>query len=151
MTQTTPTTILIDMDDTLFKFKEAHAKQYCEKTNPFPQSQVGFFLDLEPISDEAIRTVWAMMINQKYEPWICTAPSTRNPASYTEKVLCIRKYFGQDMVDRMIITPNKGMVEADFLIDDITEGKGQEFFKGELIHFGGEEYPTWAEIRARFF
>lgn len=36
---------------------------------------------------------------------------------------------------------------ASPLIDDNVEGKGQNYFQGELIHFGSQEFPDWMSVR----
>jgi len=37
-----------------------------------------------------------------------------------------------------------------YLIDDYTEGKGQENFEGQLLQFGSAEYPDWQSIQRYF-
>lgn len=36
------------------------------------------------------------------------------------------------------------------MIDDCTEGRGQENFEGEVLHFGSEDFPDWLSIRNYF-
>jgi 5'-nucleotidase len=77
--------IYIDMDDVLCDFSGAHRKALVD--NPkllFPQSQYGFFTNL-PEKEGAVESVNAFVNSPKYDPYILTAPSIRNPLSYTEK------------------------------------------------------------------
>ena len=138
--------VYIDMDDVLCHFESEKQRQI--EANPdiaFPQSIPGFFENLKPI-DGAIESVKKLIHSEKFSPYILTAPSILNPHCYTEKRLWVEKYFGMDFVDKLIICSNKGLLKGDVLIDDYIEGRGQENFEGEFIHFGSEEFPNWEII-----
>jgi 5'(3')-deoxyribonucleotidase len=138
--------IYIDMDDVLCDYSSAHRKALEE--NPlvsFPQSQYGFYQKLLPL-EGAIETVMALYNSAEYTPYILTAPSTRNPFSYTEKRVWIEEKFGYDFVERLIICSHKGLLKGDVLIDDNHSGRGQEHFEGRLIHFGSPQFPDWASV-----
>ncbi len=139
--------IYIDMDDVLCDFTGAFQKALA--ANPaiqFPQSQYGFFTNLQPIKG-GIESVQAMIASETFDPYILTAPSTKNPLCYTEKRVWIENYFGYDFVKKLIICPNKGLLKGDILIDDHVAGKGQEHFEGRLLHFGSKTYPDWHSIQ----
>lgn len=139
--------IHIDMDDTLFNFKKAHAIGLLNNPhNKYPQSEYGFFSNLEPL-EGAIDAVKALIDSNVYEPSILTAPSYKNPLCYTEKRICIEKYFGLEFTKELTITSHKNRLYGNFLIDDCLNGRGQDEFKGELIHFGGKEFKDWESIR----
>lgn len=138
--------VYIDMDDVLCDFTGAHREALAK--NPgiqFPQSQYGFFANLEAIAG-GIASVKAMIASEVYDPYILTAPSIRNPLCYTEKRVWIETYFGLAFVDKLIICPNKALLKGDILIDDHIEGKGQEQFEGRLIHFGSKQFPNWKSV-----
>lgn len=138
--------VYIDMDGVLCDFFGAlrsHRKQH--SSIQFPHSKLGFFENLEPISG-AIDSVNKLIEHSEYDPWILTAPSTRNAHCYTEKRNWIQNHFGYEFTKKLIISPNKSLLMGDYLIDDYIEGKGQENFKGELIHFGSEQYPDWDSV-----
>lgn len=138
--------IYIDMDNVLCNFSKAYHKALLE--NPeikFPQSQYGFFRDLEPIID-SIEAVEFLDAQDDFSVYFLTAPSIKNPLCYTEKRLWIEDKFGLEMVQQLIISPNKGLNKGDYLIDDHQSGKGQESFEGELIHFGSDKYKTWKQV-----
>jgi 5'(3')-deoxyribonucleotidase len=137
------------MDDVLCDFTGQFKKDAL--LNPkigFPQSQYGFFAKLQPING-AIEAVKTLYYSEKYQPYILTAPSTRNPLCYTEKRVWVEENLGMEFVQRLIICPNKSLLKGALLIDDNDLGKGQEEFEGELLHFGSERYPDWASIRER--
>lgn len=134
------------MDDVLCDYT-SQFNQHIER-NPsirFPQSQYGFFANLKPI-DGAIDAMEALLASQ-YEPYILTAPSYMNPMCYTEKRVWVEKHLGMEYVKRLILSPNKSLLNGHYLIDDNHQGKGQDNFKGTLMLFGSEIFPDWAAIR----
>lgn len=143
-------TVYVDMDDVLcdysVKISEEKAKA---PDNPFPQSEPGFFRSLEPIKG-SLAAVEELKSRKDIDLYILTAPSTKNPLSYTEKRLWIEDKFGYEMTLKLIICSNKGLLKGDILIDDHASGRGQEFFEGKLIHFGQHEYPNWDAVLKYF-
>lgn len=139
-------TIYIDMDDVLCNYS-SKIKDHSQKNpdNPFPQSLPGFFRSLEP-KDGALAAVEQLRKQTNVEVYILTAPSTKNPLSYTEKRLWVEDKFGYEMTHNLIICSHKGLLKGNILIDDYASGRGQEFFEGQLIHFGHKEYPNWEAI-----
>jgi 5'(3')-deoxyribonucleotidase len=138
--------VYIDMDDTLCDFRAAF--QRALKENPamdYPQAQYRFFANLEPI-DGAIEAVKRLHDSKVYDPYILSAPSTKNPFSYAEKREWVERYFGYDFCERLILCANKGLLRGHLLIDDNVAGKGQEDFAGELIQFGSPIYPDWTTV-----
>lgn len=141
--------VYIDLDDTVCDFKGAYLSALGE--NPgiqFPQSQYRFFANLQPI-EGAIETVRSLIDSDEYDPYILSAPSTRNPLSYSEKREWIEVHFGYDFCDKLILCAHKGLLKGHLLIDDNVKGKGQELFEGELIQFGSDAFPNWAAVRNR--
>jgi 5'(3')-deoxyribonucleotidase len=141
--------VFIDMDDTLCDFKGAFLKALKENpTIQYPQSQYRFFAKLQPI-EGAIQAVNALINSDQYDPYVLSAPSTRNPFSYAEKREWIEEQFGYNFCERLILCAQKGLVRGDLLIDDNVEGKGQDKFEGELIHFGSPKFPDWRSVRQK--
>lgn len=138
--------VYIDMDDTLADFMGAYEFAREEKpTMAFPQAEYGFFANLKPL-EGAVESVEVLLKSDLYSPYILTAPSTINPLCYTEKRIWVEQHLGMEMVERLIISPDKSLLKGDYLVDDIAEGKGQEGFEGELIQFGTLEYPDWQSV-----
>ena len=132
--------VYIDMDDTLCDFMGPFRSG--EWKLKYPQSKVGFFLDLQPL-DYAIEGV--KLLQAKYDVWILTRPSIKNTHCYTEKAEWIKKYFGEKMLHKLILCPDKSLVKGDFLIDDDSR-HGQPEFEGEWLQFGTEKFPDWKSI-----
>lgn len=138
--------IYVDMDDVLCDYRGAFEQARTKVPEiVYPQSQYGFFANLAPIKD-AVESVNELIASPQFDVYVLTAPSPKNPLSYTEKRVWIEKYFGQTFTEKLIISPNKGLLKGDILIDDITQGKGQESFEGQLIHFGSAEFPDWKSV-----
>ena len=133
--------VYVDMDNTICDFLTPFKSgQFKLK---YPQSKIGFFLDLEPLEGalEGIKT-----LQQKYDVWILTRPSIKNTNCYTEKAEWIKKYFGENFLEKLILCPNKSLVKGDYLIDD-DHRHGQTEFEGEHIHFGKDDkFKTWSQV-----
>jgi 5'-nucleotidase len=141
--------VYIDMDDVLCDYTTAFNNAIEETPGiAFPQSQYGFYANLAPITG-AIESVQKLINSEKFDPYILTAPSTRNPFSYTEKRVWIEKYFGIEFTEKLILSPNKGLLKGDILIDDLISGRGQESFEGNIMQFGSADYPDWKTVIAR--
>ena len=139
--------IYVDMDDVLCDY--THAFNRALSATPsvaFPQSQYGFYANLAPI-EGALDTMNWLLTSPVLKPYILTAPSIYNPMSYTEKRVWVEKYLGLEFTERLIISPDKSLLKGDVLIDDRTEGHGQDKFNGELLHFGSPTYLDWQAIQ----
>jgi 5'(3')-deoxyribonucleotidase len=138
--------IYIDMDDVLCDFMGSY--NVCLEKNPkmmYPQSQVDFFRNLKPIKG-ALEAFQKLSDLPNTEVYILSAPSEKNPLSYMEKRIWVENHLGFNAVNKLILSPNKALLRGDYLIDDYTEGKGQDQFKGELINFGSGEFPNWNSV-----
>ena len=142
--------VYIDLDDTIFDFLGAVDKHLAiNPSQPYPQSKVHFFYNLEPINGAIEGVKW--LFNQpSLDCYFLTAPSVMNPLCYTEKRMSLDKHFGFEIGSKIIISPNKGLNVGHYLIDDIKHGKGQEFFSGKILQFGSDEFPDWESIISYF-
>ncbi len=146
MSKTGLKVVYVDMDDVLCDFLGAFNEARISYPEiQYPQSQPGFFENLEPISGALEAYRWLSM-HPSADTYILSAPSVMNPHSYTEKRLWIERHLGMSAAHRLILSPNKALNLGDYLVDDYLRGKGQENFSGELIHFGSEKYPDWPTV-----
>lgn len=138
--------INIDMDNTLLDFKSPYDRaRSLHPEQPYPQSQYGFFANLEllPLADLAYKyfTQW-----RDHEVYFLSAPSVHNPMCYTEKRISIEKHFGFDACENLILACDKSLIRGDMLIDDRVDSNKQNEFQGELVHFGSDKFPDWAQV-----
>lgn len=140
--------IHVDMDGVLCDFETPFAEKKT-KDLPYPQSVDGFWEELKPI-EGAIESFKHLYNDPFWDVYILSSPSVYNPVSYSGKRNWIEKHLGFDVLYKTILTPSKDMCWGNYLIDDMDSGRGQELFKGKLIHFGSEEFPSWAEVRKYF-
>lgn len=80
-----------------------------------------FFRNLEPIKG-AIEGITALAEDNSV--YICTSPNTKNDHCAQAKIYSVRKYLGDDWVKKTIITKDKTIVKANYLIDDKPEITG---------------------------
>lgn len=134
--------VYVDIDNTIADFTSAYM-DYKSKfpEQPYPQSQVGFFLNLKLIDNLVPRFLY-LIEKLGYEVWILTRPSVRNPLCYTEKRLWLEKHFGYEICERLILCTDKSLLRGDLLIDD-NEWKD---FQGEQILYGSDGFDNWAKI-----
>jgi 5'(3')-deoxyribonucleotidase len=137
--------VFVDMDNVLCDFVKSYLQW--KKEHPqieYPQSQFGFFSNLEPVPG-AIEGF--KKLQEHYEVYILTRPSVYNLMCYTEKADWIKRHLGFEVLENLIIMCNKSLVEAKgaYLIDDDIQA-GQMDFEGEFIHFKTEKFPDWNTV-----
>lgn len=140
--------VYVDMDDVLCDFSGAyHAALKRTPEIMWPQSQVDFFRQLDPLPG-AIKWFMELFNHPNLDVYILTAPSVYNPMCYMEKRLWVEDKFGMEVVEKLILSPNKSLFHGDYLIDDRPFGNGQDGFEGELIKFGSDTFPNWDAVGA---
>lgn len=130
------------MDDTICQFSKQFKKELTDD-NQYPHSRKEFFLELEPLPDalEALKE-----LGMFYDLYILTRPSIYNTHCYSEKAEWIKKHLGFDMLNKLILSPDKSLLKGDFLVDDACYD-GQTEFEGAFIRFGTEEWPDWKTVK----
>jgi 5'-nucleotidase len=144
MNKTNPKKIVyVDLDDTICEYTKRKQEMLIKKpSNPYPQSEYGFFANLDPV-EGAIDAVKTLNKTTLYDVWILTRPSFKNPFSYCEKRVWVEKHLGMEFVEKLILHPNKAMCIGDFLVDDVLWDK----FQGEQIHFRHDDrFMRWKDV-----
>jgi 5'(3')-deoxyribonucleotidase len=135
--------LFIDMDGVLCDYNKSYdTEKKINPSQPYPQSQFGFFLNLEPIPF-AIDSI--NHLKEYFDVWILTRPSVQNLSCYTEKAQWVRKYLGFDIQTKTIMCVDKSLLKGHFLVDDQIE-HGQIEFEGQHIHFGSKEFINWDKV-----
>ena len=134
--------IYIDMDNTLVDYS-GHAKEL--NINPNDAKHVpNFFRELKPISG-AIDAY--NLLNEYFDVYILTTAPWNNPSAWSDKLLWIQKYFGDELKKKLIISHHKDLLIGDYLIDDSPKN-GAADFHGEWLHFleGEQDERGYATI-----
>jgi 5'-nucleotidase len=138
--------IYVDMDNVLCDYKKAYNEvKGRDPEIKYPQSEYGFFLNLEPIHLSLLTFTY---LSKFFDVWILSSPSVMNPMSYTEKRVWVENHLGIEAAKKLILSPNKSLLIGDYLIDDYDNHPTslQQEFKGKLIHFGSKEFPDWFTV-----
>ena len=134
--------ILIDMDNTLFDFDGAITSDNLI-LDPPEMYKEGFFENLQPLPGARV-AIASLQRCGLYDVYICTKPLSSSLISYSEKARSIAKHF-PTLINKIIMTQNKGMIKADILIDD--DKSNIKAFEGEGFHFKHTESETeWEKI-----
>ena len=133
--------LCIDLDDTVAQY----TKHYVEcltlypEYYPYPQSRVGFFLELEVIPG-ALETI--EKLKEHFEIHFVTRPSIENLHCYSEKAEWVLNYFGKEGLKNLTFTSYKESFLGDYLVDDVL----WEGFKGIQLQFGQPDLMLWEEV-----
>ncbi|XP_045680446.1 5'(3')-deoxyribonucleotidase, mitochondrial isoform X2 [Phyllostomus hastatus] len=92
-----------------------------------------FFFDLEPLPG-AVEAVKQMADLENTDVFICTSPIKRYKYCAYEKYAWVEKHLGPDFLEQVVLTRDKTVVSADFLIDD----------RPDIT--GAEPNPSWEHI-----
>jgi 5'-nucleotidase len=114
----------------------------------------GFFFNL-PVVLDAIDGIRAL--DKKNDVFICTRPLTQYKNCVLEKYDWVHKHLGKAWTKRIILTKNKAIVDADYLIDDNPLQHKTEKHHWELLLFetGYSRYHnlqayTWKTLKEYF-
>lgn len=137
--------MFVDMDNVLCDFVKLYLewkKEHPEIT--FPQSQFGFFSNMEPVPG-AVESF--KKLEEYFDVYILTRPSIYNLMCYTEKADWVKRHLGFHVLENLIICCDKSMVKGieAYLIDDDIKA-GQLDFEGEHIHFKTDKFPDWHSV-----
>lgn len=134
--------VFVDMDDVLANYKKAHKeKQEKQPWNKYPQSNYGFFRNLEMI-EGAKEGMDFLCAAPEFDVWILTRPSVWNPLCYTEKRVWVEENLGMELCHKLILAPDKTMLKGHVLIDD----HPWDGFEGIQLLFGSNYPSNWKEV-----
>lgn len=138
--------VMWDLDGTLADYERQKNKyQTLYPHVPFVQCLSGFFLTM-PVISKALACFNALERFPGVDNYILTAPSNKNPLSYTEKRLWVQEHLGDNAVENLILASNKSLILGDVLVDDM-KGHGQEDFRGKFILINKD--TDWQQICAK--
>lgn len=135
--------IFLDMDNVLADFASGMEKAGPELLSRYKPDEVpGIFALMDPMPG-AIDAVERLV--KKYDVFILSTAPWNNPSAWSDKLEWVKKYFGEVLFKRLIISHRKDLLKGDYLIDD--RGKnGTTEFEGEWIEFGSKRFPDWNAV-----
>lgn len=135
-------------DRTTFYLSRQFPKEHRQKLFDIMYSQQ-FFASLPAIPGgrEALEQMDAM----GWEVFLCSSPLLSNKTGASEKYAWVEKHLGADWLGRLILAPDKTMVQGDILIDDRPEITGAATPTWEHVlydhpynrHVNGKRRLTW--------
>jgi len=138
--------LYIDMDGVLVNFQsgidrltDAEKIEYKDQEKNAPH----IFSKMEPI-EGAIEAY--KMLAEKYDTYILSTAPWNNETALGDKVAWAKRYLGDTIYKRLILSHNKHLNVGHYLIDDRPHKNGAADFKGELIHFRSEKFPDWSTV-----
>ena len=142
--------LYFDMDGVLVDFKSGLRKLGLPEDDGFPGDEVeGIFdlMDPMPGALEAVATLAPL-----YDVFILSTSPWSNPTALPGKLAWIKRHFGDGpenpFYKKVVFSHRKDLAVGDFLVDDRPTMRGADRFRGQLIHFGGAEFPAWAAVTA---
>lgn len=115
---------------TSMELKELYPNEYHQDIDDVIEQET-FFASMSPIkyAIEGIKSLY----EQGNDVRICTSPNIKNDYCIIGKINSIKMHLGPEWLRRTIITKDKTVVNADYLIDD-------------KPHITGSQDPNWEHI-----
>lgn len=124
--------IYIDLDNTIVDFKSGIDACTQEELNYYKVDEIpGIFSRMKP-REYAIDCVKTLCLY--FDVYILTTAPWNNPSAWSDKLLWVQKYFGDELKKKLIISHHKDLLIGDYLIDDSPKN-GAADFHGEWLHF----------------
>ena len=131
--------VLVNFQSGLDKIDPQTQSKFNDKNDEIP----GIFSLMEPV-DGAIEAF--EKLSSLYDTYILSTAPWENPSAWTDKLLWVKKYLGENARKRLILSHHKNLNQGDFLIDDRPNNGAREF-QGELLHFGPcKKFSDWNSV-----
>lgn len=133
--------VLVNFQSGIDKLTDTERQIYKGEEKNVPH----IFSKMEPIegSIEAYK-----VLAEKFDTYILSTAPWNNETALGDKVAWAKKYLGDTIYKRLILSHNKHLNVGHYLIDDRPDKNGAQNFKGELIQFGSEKFPDWNAVLA---
>jgi len=137
--------LYVDMDDVLVDFQSGIDKtnedvcaEYADRLDEVP----GIFSLMKPLLG-AVDAYKQLVV--EFDTYILSTSPWENPSAWSDKLIWVKEYLGEDARKRLILTHNKDLNIGHFLVDDRLKN-GTDKFKGEHLHFGTPKFPDWKAV-----
>ncbi len=131
--------VLVNFQSGIDKLTNEDREKYKREKKNVPH----IFSKMEPIEGavEAFN-----ILSGKFSVFILSTSPWNNETAPGDKLKWVKKYLGEPVYKRLILSHHKQLNDGHYLIDDRPHKNGAGNFKGELIHFGSERYPNWKAV-----
>ena len=130
--------VLVDFQSGIDKTNEDVCAEYADRLDEVP----GIFSLMKPLLG-AVDAYKQLVV--EFDTYILSTSPWENPSAWSDKLIWVKEYLGEDARKRLILTHNKDLNIGHFLVDDRLKN-GADKFKGELLHFGTEKFPDWNAV-----
>ena len=132
--------VYVDMDNVLVDFNSGIKKLNLDPSTNDLDEVDGIFSYMTPLKG-AIEG-YNRLVELGHDVYILSTAPWENSSAWSDKLIWVKKYIGENAKKRLILSHNKNLNKGDFLIDDrLANGAGE--FEGTLIRFGNEDFPNW--------
>lgn len=147
------TILYLDMDNVLVDFKSGLARvsdevksQYeCDENGKQHYDDIpGLFGLMDPV-EGAVEAVGKL--KEKYDLYILSTAPWNNPSAWSDKLLWVKRYFGDTFHKRLILTHHKNLClqSGAYLVDD-RHRHGANQFGDHWIQLGSDRFPDWDSV-----
>jgi len=135
--------VYVDMDNVLVDFNSGIKKLNLDPNTNDLDEVDGIFSYMTPLKG-AIEG-YNRLVELGHDVYILSTAPWENSSAWSDKLIWVKKYIGENAKKRLILSHNKNLNKGDFLIDDrLANGAGE--FEGTLIRFGNEDFPNWDTV-----
>ena len=135
--------VYVDMDNVLVDFNSGIKKLNLDPNTNDLDEVDGIFSYMTPLKG-AIEG-YNRLVELGHDVYILSTAPWENSSAWSDKLIWVKKYIGENAKKRLILSHNKNLNKGDFLIDDrLANGAGE--FEGTLIRFGSEDFPNWNTV-----
>lgn len=145
--------LYLDMDNVLVDFKSGLDKvgedikkeyEHDENGKQHYDDIPGLFALMEPMPG-AVDAV--EKLKGAFDLYILSTAPWNNPSSWSDKLLWVKKYFGDTFKKRLILTHHKNLClqPGAYLIDDRPR-HGADQFGDHWIQLGSDKFPDWDSV-----
>ena len=132
--------VYVDMDNVLVDFNSGIEKLNLDPSTSDLDEVDRIFSHMIPLKG-AIEG-YNKLVELGHDVYILSTAPWENSSAWSDKLIWVKKYIGENAKKRLILSHNKNLNKGDFLIDDrLVNGAGE--FEGTLIRFGSEDFPNW--------
>ena len=143
--------VYVDMDNVIVDFKYALRQLGLPEDMKDADNIDGIFGRMVPMPGAI--DGFNELVEMGHDVYILSTAPWNNPSAWSDKLIWVKKYLGENAYKRLILSHHKNLNAGDYLIDDrIHNGALGWEEKGRLLRFGYDDdgnpfqYPDWDSV-----